>query len=707
MILNIFTWPPLIAAVLNLSLGLYAFRRNTQNNIVQTFAAWNLVMAVWNTATFILFTETDSVKAFHHTQWARDVLVFLPTVFLHFVLCLTGRGTRLNRRLLAVAYAASVVFMVSNNIDGLFVRELRHSYWGYYPVAGSIGIFYPIVFHLVVIYALVLLYRVASEATGFRKNQYRFVFMATLLFFIASISNFLDVLGWSIYPFGSLINIVSSLLIAYAIETYGLMNLQRVFRRGFVYATLAGAMSACYVLIMAIFKRILLAHDQNTLSYTYNVAAVPITLALAPRIRSALETTAANTPFLKTYDYSKTFASFKSKILTLLNLQELSQCLVNESDRIFDVEQAALYLTATTTKTLTLAAWTGIEPPRTLAASVFLDSRSLSCNFFIRDRVLWQSEYESHTGVPPEMLAFARTSPFALLAPFRVQDNLIGVLCLGNKRSGDIFNADDLHLIGSLSDLMTIALHNARAVQIIDDQKRQMEHQREMVVIGTMATEMAHELTKPLTHIMNAGARLETSVKGLPKENLRTIEREAQRAAEILDGFAMLSPERTLHRISVSLPSLIEEAEHALGIQENKRLRILHHYDALPNIFVNPGQVVQVLTNVIQNAWEAMPEKGTLTITLRGVSVEDRLSSVIVTIIDTGHGIAADIQGKVFQPFFTTKGSKGGRGVGLSISRAMIQRHGGTIQLESPIQDGGGTRVTITLPIIQNQETSS
>jgi len=227
---------------------------------------------------------------------------------------------------------------------------------------------------------------------------------------------------------------------------------------------------------------------------------------------------------------------------------------------------------------------------------------------------------------------------------------------------------------------------------------------RDMVVMGILASEMSHELTKPLTHIMNAGSRLENAVDKNQRKNLRTITQEVQRVSEILDGFAMLSPERTLHRIAVPLEDLIEEAVSTLNLAEDKELRIERRYEKLPNLSVNPGQLVQVFTNVIQNAWQAMPEGGELHISLSGVLTGGILSGVEVTVLDTGRGIPRDLQAKVFEPFFTTKEGRGGRGMGLTISLAMVERHGGTISIQSPVTLSGGTRMTICLPITSQED---
>ena len=125
----------------------------------------------------------------------------------------------------------------------------------------------------------------------------------------------------------------------------------------------------------------------------------------------------------------------------------------------------------------------------------------------------------------------------------------------------------------------------------------------------------------------------------------------------------------------------------------------MRRYEKLPPIYVNPGQLVQVYTNVIQNGWQAMPKGGELHLSLSGVRVGKQLSGVNISVRDTGFGIPTHLQSKVFEPFFTTKENRGGRGMGLTISLAMVERHGGTISIQSPMTVSGGAQITIYLPV--------
>ncbi len=697
--LNIFTWPPCIAAFLNLGLGVLALERSPRNAVHRAFAAWNFGMAVWNFNNFLLYTTPDPIAALNHTIWSRDVMVFIYALFFHFILRFIDDQKPLHRSLLMLAYATGALFALANHRDGLFIQGLKSFYWGFYPIAGPIGKLFPLCFNFYVWYAMFLLYRCARNNTGFRRNQCWLLFLATLLVFSSALTNFLVVLGVAIYPFGNVINIVYSLLIAYAVVTYGLMDIQMVFRKGFAYAVLASGMTGTYVLIVSLIKQMFLQHDSLSVSYAYHLAAVPLTVALAPRLRSTIEPWVRRMPLWRTYDYEEIVKEFGQNILTTLDLKDLARSLVAQLSRLLGVDEVALYVRSAGQDALEACAWVGRSPAPKLSREqpeiAYLTDHPVLLH---RERMLWEAEHLSHETLPTKLIDSLKTSAWGIAAPLFSRDLLIGVLCLGPKRSGDMYNSEDLSLLDTLLCQITVAVSNARAIRLVEDQQRQLEHQREMAVMGNLATEMAHELSKPLTHIMNEGARLEDIVTGISKKNLNKIEKEAQRAAEILDGFAMLSPERPLHRIAVSLADLLEEALETLGLEDSETLSVVRRYEKLPPLYVNPGQIVQVFTNLIQNAAQAMPDGGVLTLSLGRIATHGEVWAKI-RITDTGPGIPADVLPRVFKPFFTTKKAQGGRGVGLTLSRAMVERHGGTIRLESPLgPQGGGTRITVSLP---------
>lgn len=121
---------------------------------------------------------------------------------------------------------------------------------------------------------------------------------------------------------------------------------------------------------------------------------------------------------------------------------------------------------------------------------------------------------------------------------------------------------------------------------------------------------------------------------------------------------------------------------------------VVRDYGDLPEVECLPSQLNQVFMNILVNAAQAIPERGT--ITLRSGRESD---GVWISISDTGDGMAPELRTKIFDPFFTTKPVGKGTGLGLSVSYGIVARHGGSIEVDSEV--GRGTTFTLRLPIRQ------
>ena len=116
----------------------------------------------------------------------------------------------------------------------------------------------------------------------------------------------------------------------------------------------------------------------------------------------------------------------------------------------------------------------------------------------------------------------------------------------------------------------------------------------------------------------------------------------------------------------------------------------------LPWVLVDANQMKQVLLNLVHNALQAMPSGGEMKILTETVSRNNR-DWVVVAVMDTGIGIPQSEQARIFEPFYTTKGSRGGTGLGLSVTYGIVTDHGGQIDVES--QPGMGSKFTVWLPL--------
>jgi two-component system sensor kinase FixL len=225
--------------------------------------------------------------------------------------------------------------------------------------------------------------------------------------------------------------------------------------------------------------------------------------------------------------------------------------------------------------------------------------------------------------------------------------------------------------------------------------------------MGEMASALAHELNQPLSAIGNylKGSQrlLENSSderSTMIRDAMDKAAEQALRAGQIIRRLRDFVSRGEAERRVESITKLVEEASALalVGVKE-QGVRVRFQIDPLNDfVLADKVQIQQVLLNLMRNAVEAMEESGKRELTVSTAPVEDGMVAVRVT--DTGSGIAPEIASQLFQPFVTTK--RQGMGVGLSISRTIIEAHGGQITVEP--NPGGGTIFCFTLRAVTKEE---
>lgn len=221
-----------------------------------------------------------------------------------------------------------------------------------------------------------------------------------------------------------------------------------------------------------------------------------------------------------------------------------------------------------------------------------------------------------------------------------------------------------------------------------------------LAILGRLSAGIAHEINNPLGGILIYGHLLldDTAMDDPKRANLEKIVRETTRCRDIVKGLLDFARQREIQAEAADLNELIRKT---LALVENQatfhNIRLEKDFaPEFPPVRLDCGQIQQVLLNVIINAAKAMESKGGLLKISTRHKKSDGRAEIIVS--DTGCGIPAENLRKVFEPFFTTKDAGQGVGLGLAICYGIVEKHGGTITIES--ETGKGTRVKILLPII-------
>ncbi len=293
--------------------------------------------------------------------------------------------------------------------------------------------------------------------------------------------------------------------------------------------------------------------------------------------------------------------------------------------------------------------------------------------------------------------------------PLKVGDRLFGVLNIESEELNG-FDEEDLKTLSSFASQMSISLENA---QLFSDLKRTLQELRQaqdqivqaekLRAMGEMASGVAHDFNNVLAVVLGNIQLLLHQLDRLSpeeiREGLKVIERSSKDGAETIRRIQEFTGvRRDKEFVSTSLNEIVTEV---LGVTQPRwkdqtqkkgiQVELTTRLGEIPLMMGNPSELREVLTNVIFNAVDAMPDGGTLSI----VTQPQTEDWVEVRIGDTGIGMTEEVKKRVFDPFFTTKGVTNS-GLGMSVSYGIIKRHGGEILIES--EPGKGTTFIIHLP---------
>jgi two-component system, NtrC family, sensor kinase len=276
------------------------------------------------------------------------------------------------------------------------------------------------------------------------------------------------------------------------------------------------------------------------------------------------------------------------------------------------------------------------------------------------------------------------------------------------KAPGNIFklyvprqDGQNLFVNLSIIPLLDTADRNSGCLIVMDDisEKVQLEDQllqaEKLSSIGLLAAGIAHEVNTPITGISSYAQMLlkNTPADDVRKPLLEKIEKQTFRAAEIVNGLLNFARLNGSEYTDLDLNQLIRESLDLLDHQfKQNHVEVLYSPGGtIPKIYGNAGKLQQVFVNLFLNARDAMPSGGTLKIE---TSKNDTM--VVVDIYDSGMGISAENIRKIYDPFFTTKSTGKGTGLGLAVTYGIVQEHGGRILVDStPTQ---GTHFRLKLP---------
>ena len=299
--------------------------------------------------------------------------------------------------------------------------------------------------------------------------------------------------------------------------------------------------------------------------------------------------------------------------------------------------------------------------------------------------------------------------------PLRVRDQLFGVLDIESDEL-NAFDEEDLKTLSSFASQMSISIENAQLFSDLKQTLQELKQAQDQIVqaeklraMGEMASGVAHDFNNVLAVVLGNIQLLLHQLDHLSpeevREGLKVIERSSKDGAETISRIQEFTGVRrdrefvtlSLNEIMMEVVNITQPRWRDQTQKKGVQVGLTTHLGDIPMIMGNPSELREVLTNIVFNAVDAMPNGGELTVTTQP-QAEDWVE---VRIADTGVGMTEEVKRRVFDPFFTTKGVTNS-GLGMSVSYGIIKRHGGEILIESQL--GKGTSFVIHLPTGYGEE---
>ncbi|MCB0209568.1 MAG: response regulator [Anaerolineae bacterium] len=403
-------------------------------------------------------------------------------------------------------------------------------------------------------------------------------------------------------------------------------------------------------------------------------------------------------------------------VTSLHDIQQILNRIVDAAAFLTEAEEASLMLIDEESGDLYLRAARGLNEEK---ASGF----RIKMHDSIAGQVVQSGQPISIGGQNDDDTFKVKTGYFVkslLNVPIKNKDEMIGVLAVNNKNTARAFTDRHLNLLTALADYASVAIDNARLYtklsadvdqaqkssrqledlveaksDALESANRQLSKSEKLAILGHMAAGVVNELHLPLNHLLDNLYQLENTVEPSPKnlQIISAIERDTLHCQQTVDSLLDFSNSQNYQTDDIDLNDIIEAAwaryanEHA---ETGHLVEFVRGFDPqLPLIPADGRQLKQALFYLIRYAYLDMRQGGTLRITNRVVGPH-----VQIIISDTGAGLSKDDLRHIFDPFYTNGNHT--FGLDLSIAQAVINRHGGTIEVES--ERGQGTTFTIHLP---------
>jgi signal transduction histidine kinase len=512
---------------------------------------------------------------------------------------------------------------------------------------------------------------------------------------------------------------------------YGMV--QRQFFEFRLAARSSAAYGAATLAITGVFAFMITFADELVARYGVNVRSVQVVLlflailAFNP-LRERMQGLVDNFFDRDRSRYRQAVREISEAMVSMLSMNEIGDRILAALTDTMGVSRAMVLLFDEGDRVLRASAWRGDWDQDDIETEIPSD-HPIWKHLWVRREELSRSDFDDDPDPEKRESCWDiyDTLEVELLVPILFGVDLLGVIAVGRKLSGERLATDDRQLLRTLANQSAIAIENAKAFDEIaklneslemrveartrelQETQNQLMQSEKLKSLGQLVAGVAHELNNPIGFVhanlqlldefiekllaaQESGADA-TQYRDAIKKLLSRSREGTERVKQIVQDLRTFS---RMDQADLQMAQLTDEIDRTLALMEPRfkgSIEVVRDYQELPDVRCFPGQLNQVFLNLLMNACDVLDEEDGGKITIRTRALAE---GVKIEFEDSGPGIPAEVQTRLFDPFFTTKEVGKGTGLGLSLSHGIIERHGGRIQIVS--DPGQGAIFQIELP---------
>jgi two-component system, NtrC family, sensor histidine kinase HydH len=677
----------LFCAVLALAIALSVLLRG-RRSVHWLFAAFATDIALWY--------GSQSLAGFFRADLWERVTGVLTVLLPQFAIPLFQNIVPLGGSRPRLARFAAVVA----------VPVLAVSVSPYHERAFALGAVYTYFFGLLAAALVSLARRGQRSPSRAVRDRVRFLVAVGAAATTFSLADFLSYLGVHLPPIGAVLAIVFLFVLAESVTRARLADIYELSGRLLVSTALAFCLAAIFYLFVMVIGGF------ETM-YLNAVLAAIVFLVLFEPLQTEVERRIHQFFFRERYDLETSMSHLRNQLAHVLEIEEMTETLMQGLDRSHRVTTAALYMRDQDGDGFDLVGSFGAAVPKrveSLGSRPLLDRLEKQASLSLEE--IAREAHNSDAAVQAAAVALGALKDAVALAVRGEEEGVVALVFVADDRVRDAFAPEEIALLETIAAQIGVVVANSRVYSRMKERDR-------LAALGSMAAGLAHEVKNPLGAIKGAAQLLEeVGAAGADdpaaREFVGIILEEANRLDRVVGSFLDYARPHAGNPVPLDLNAAVKRTVQILSSQiTDGAVDVQQEFtDPLPHTRMDPEKFRQVLMNLMQNAIQAMDGQGKITVTTSvrraargriagadGASISRRslveeTELVEVSVRDTGPGISPKVLRNLFIPFFTTKSQ--GTGLGLAISQSIVQNAGGAIEVHS--QPGDGTTFTIVLP---------